>query len=50
MEFGVRINNHAYFKFIIDMDNANIDVIGEIIRDDGEKIEPTGSVTWEEGE
>ena len=50
MEFGVRINNRAYFKFIIDLDNGNIDVIGEIINNEGEKFEPTGYVVWEEGE
>lgn len=50
MEFGARINNRLYFKFIIDMDNLNIDVIGEFIDDEGVKIEPTGYVVWEEGE
>lgn len=50
MEFGVRINNRIYFKFIIDYENGNIDVFGELITDEGEKIEPTGSVVWEEGE
>lgn len=50
MEFGIRINSRAYFKFNIDLDNASIDVIGEIITDEGEKIEPTGYVVWEEGE
>lgn len=49
MEFGVRINSNMYFKFIIDAENGNIDVVGEIIID-GEKIEPTGSVVWEDGE
>ena len=50
MEFGVRINNRAYFKFTIDMDNGDIGVIGEIITNEGEKVEPTGYVVWEEGE
>ena len=50
MEFGVRLNNRAYFNFNIDMDNGNILVRGEIIQDDGTVIEPTGSVVWEEGE
>lgn len=51
MEFGVRMNSRAYFKFIIDLDNGNIDVIGEIIIDDeGTKVEPVGYVIWEEGE
>ncbi len=50
MEFGVRLNNSAYFKFYIDIDNGNIDVKGEIIMDDGTVVEPTGSVVWEEGE
>lgn len=49
MEFGVRINSNMYFKFIIDAENRNIDVVGEVI-ENGVKIEPTGSVTWEEGE
>lgn len=50
MEFGVRINSHLYFKFIIDPDTGDIGVIGEVIDDEGVKIEPTGSVVWEEGE
>ena len=50
MEFGIRINSRTYFKFIIDLDNGIIDVIGEIITDEGEKIEPIGSVVWEGGE
>lgn len=51
MEFGVRINNRAYFKFSIDLDSCDIGVIGEIITDDeGTKFEPTGYVVWEEGE
>lgn len=49
MEFGVRIDSSKYFKFIIDAENGNIDVVGEII-ENGEKIVPTGSVVWEEGE
>ena len=43
MDFGVRLNNRAYFKF-------SIDVKGEIIMDDGTVVEPEGSVVWEEGE
>ena len=50
MEVGVRLNSRAYFKFYIDLDNGNIDVIGEIIMDDGTVVEPVGSVAWEEGE
>lgn len=50
MEFGVRLNRNAYFNFVIDLDNGNIDVKGEIIMDDGTVVEPTGSVVWEEGE
>lgn len=49
MEFGVRINSNMYFKFIIDMENGTIDVIGEVI-ENGVKVEPTGSVVWEGGE
>lgn len=47
MEFGVRINSHAYFKFLIDLDSGDISVIGEIITDEGEKVEPAGYVVWE---
>lgn len=51
MEFGIRMNNRAYFKFNIDLDSGDIGVIGEIIIDDeGTKVEPTGYVVWEEGE
>ena len=50
MEFGVRINSRLYFKFIIDMTNGDISVIGEAITDEGVKIELTGNVVWEEGE
>lgn len=49
MEFGVRINSNMYFKFIIDAENRNIDVVGEVI-ENGEKVEPTGYVVWEDGE
>ena len=49
MEFGVRIDSNKYFKFIIDAENGNIDVVGEVI-ENGVKVEPTGSVVWEEGE
>ena len=49
MEFGVRIDSNTYFKFIIDTENRNIDVLGEVI-ENGVKVEPTGSVVWEEGE
>lgn len=50
MEFGVRLNSREYFKFYIDSDNGNIDVIGEIVLDDGTVVTPAGSVVWEEGE
>lgn len=50
MEFGVRLNNREYFNFLIDTDNGDIFVRGEIILDDGTVVEPTGSVAWEEGE
>ena len=50
MEVGVRINSRVYFKFIIGMENGNIDVNGEVIMVDGTVVEPTGSVVWEEGE
>lgn len=50
MEFGVRLNNRAYFKFYINLDDENIDVKGEIIMNDGTVIEHEGSVVWEEGE
>ena len=50
MEFGVRLNNKAYFNFNIDLDNGDILVRGEIILDDGTVVNPTGSVAWEEGE
>ena len=50
MEFGVRLNNRAYFNFNIDLDNGDILVRREIIEDDGTVIESTGSVAWEEGE
>ena len=49
MEVGVRIDSKMYFKFIIDTENRNIDVVGEVI-ENGEKVEPTGSVVWEGGE
>ena len=50
MEFGVRLNNRAYFNFNIDMDNGDILVRGQLVRDDGTVVEPTGYVVWEEGE
>ena len=50
MEFGVRLNSKAYFNFIIDLDNGDILVRGEIIMDDGTVVNSTGSVAWEEGE
>lgn len=50
MEFGVRMNNIAYFNFNIDRDNGNIDVKGTLIMDDGTVVEPTGYVVWEDGE
>lgn len=50
MEFGVRVNSRLYFRFIIDMDNDDINVLGEAILDDGTKVEPTGYVVWEDGE
>lgn len=50
MEVGVRLNNRAYFNFIIDMDNGVILVRGEIIMDDGTVVNPTGYVVWEDGE
>lgn len=50
MEFGVRLNNRAYFNFNIDIDNGDILVRGEMILDDGSVVEPTGYVVWEDGE
>lgn len=49
MEFGLRIDNNTYFKFIIDTENGNIDVLGEVI-ENCVKVELTGSVVWEDGE
>ena len=49
MEFGIRLNNKAYFKFYIDLENGTIDVKGELMND-GTVVEPEGSVVWEEGE
>lgn len=48
MEFGVRVNSHLYYKFTIDMDNGNVDVIAEFINNEGVKIEPIGHVEWDE--
>lgn len=50
MEFGVRLNNKAYFNFDIDMDSGDILVRGTLIMDDGTVVEPTGYVVWEDGE
>lgn len=50
MEFGVRINSRAYFKFDIDPDEGIINVAAEVVMDDGTVVETTGSVVWEEGE
>ena len=50
MEFGVRLNNKAYFNFNIDLDNEDILVRGEIVKEDGTVVEPTGYVVWEDGE
>lgn len=50
MEFGIRINSRMYFKFTIDTSNGHVDAIAEVINDEGEKLEATGYVLWEEGE
>ena len=50
MEFGVRLNNRAYFNFNINIDNGDILVRGELIMDDGTVVESTGYVVWEDGE
>lgn len=50
MEFGVRINSKAYFRFYIEPENGIVDVLAEIVMDDGTVVKPTGTVVWEEGE
>ena len=48
MEAGIRFTNRLYVRFTLDPDQGIMDVIVEIIDDDGVAHEITGSVVWDE--
>lgn len=48
MDAGIRFNSQVYVRFIFDYEQATMDVMVEIIDDDGVKHEIPGSVVWDE--
>ena len=47
MEAGIRFSQNLYVKFTLDPNDGIMDVLFELITDDGEKHELTGSVVWD---
>lgn len=48
MEAGIRFNSRLYVKFTLDPDQGAMDVVVEIIDNDGVAQVITGSVVWDE--
>lgn len=48
MEAGIRFTRNMYVRFTLDPDSGTMDVIIEMIDDEGVKHDITGTVVWDE--
>lgn len=48
MDAGIRFASNLYVRFTLDPDNGDMDVVVELINDEGVKHVITGSVVWDE--
>lgn len=48
MDAGIRFASNLYVSFTLDSDSGTMDVLVELITDEGEKHALTGSVVWDE--
>ena len=48
MDAGIRFASNLYVRFTLDPDTGTMDVVVELITDEGVKNVITGSVVWDE--
>lgn len=48
MDAGIRFTSNLYVRFTLDPDSGTMDVMIELITDEGEKHIITGTVVWDE--
>lgn len=48
MEAGIRFASNIYVRFTLDPDNDTMDVVVELITNEGETNIITGTVVWDE--